>query len=89
MGYITSCPSNLGTALRISVHLRLVRLMARHKHVLKCLARKHDLKIHFLDSGISSVSNKKKLGITETEILKRFVAGIKELLLAEEESEDA
>jgi creatine kinase/arginine kinase len=28
LGYITSCPSNLGTALRISVHLRLERLMA-------------------------------------------------------------
>jgi|TARA_B110000285_G_scaffold188972_1_gene215396 arginine kinase len=30
LGYITSCPTNLGTALRASVHIKLPKLMA-HK----------------------------------------------------------
>jgi len=27
LGYITSCPTNLGTALRASVHIKLPKLM--------------------------------------------------------------
>jgi protein-arginine kinase len=28
LGYITSCPTNLGTALRASVHIKLPKLMS-------------------------------------------------------------
>ena len=32
LGYITSCPTNLGTALRASVHIKLPKLMNDKKH---------------------------------------------------------
>ena len=31
LGYITSCPTNLGTALRASVHIKLPKLMRNKK----------------------------------------------------------
>lgn len=30
LGYITSCPTNLGTALRASVHIKLPKLGGHH-----------------------------------------------------------
>jgi creatine kinase/arginine kinase len=30
LGYITSCPTNLGTALRASVHIKLPKLGGLH-----------------------------------------------------------
>lgn len=32
LGYITSCPTNLGTALRGSVHIKLPKLMKQKKN---------------------------------------------------------
>jgi len=40
LGYITSCPTNLGTALRASVHVKLPRL-SRNKELLNKIADKY------------------------------------------------
>ena len=40
LGYITSCPTNLGTALRASVHIKLPKLM-NHKDKFEAIADKY------------------------------------------------
>ncbi len=42
LGYITSCPTNLGTALRASVHIRLPKL-AKNKKRFEEIAEEHDV----------------------------------------------
>lgn len=40
LGYITSCPTNLGTALRASVHIKLPKLM-NNKELFNSIADKY------------------------------------------------
>jgi arginine kinase len=40
LGYITSCPTNLGTALRASVHIKLPKLMS-NKELFNSIADKY------------------------------------------------
>ena len=40
LGYITSCPTNLGTALRGSVHIKLPKLM-NNKELFNSIADKY------------------------------------------------
>jgi len=41
LGYITSCPTNLGTGLRASVHIRLPKLGAHHKDEFEAIANRY------------------------------------------------
>ena len=41
LGYITSCPTNLGTALRASVHVKLPKLSTQNKKLFNELADKY------------------------------------------------
>jgi arginine kinase len=42
LGFITSCPTNLGTGLRASVHIKLANL-ARQKDLMESIAEKYEL----------------------------------------------
>ena len=42
LGYLTSCPTNLGTGLRASVHVHLP-LLGEKMDELKALAKSHNL----------------------------------------------
>merc|ERR1712146_558844 len=44
LGYITSCPTNLGTALRASVHIKLPKLM-KNKEQFNAIADKYYVQI--------------------------------------------
>lgn len=75
LGYITSCPSNLGTGLRASVHIRLPKLM-KNKEKFDEIAEKHSVQIRGIDGehseskeGIFDISNKKRLGKSEKELV--------------------
>ena len=41
LGYITSCPTNLGTALRASVHIRLPKLSQQKEEFQKIADKFH------------------------------------------------
>jgi arginine kinase len=42
LGYITSCPTNLGTALRASVHIKLPKL-GKQKEAFQAIADKYNV----------------------------------------------
>lgn len=92
-GNITACPTNLGTTLRASVHIRLP-LLARDSERLKTLANDLNLQIRgtggehtAIEEGIMDISNRRRLGFTEYELVKSLQEGIITLIKAEEELE--
>ncbi len=89
LGYITSCPTNLGTAMRASVHIRLPKL-AKNMELFKNIVNKHNLQIRGIDgehsksqNAIFDISNKRRLGISEAECIKDLYYGVVDLINTE------
>jgi len=84
-GYLTSCPSNLGTAMRASVHVKLPKLSKTADFKKIC----EDIKLSVRgvhgehsesEGGVFDISNKQRLGVDEVECTKLLYAGVKRLL---------
>ncbi|KAH8364709.1 hypothetical protein KR084_010286 [Drosophila pseudotakahashii] len=89
LGYLTFCPTNLGTSIRASVHIRLPNLMCQPEEMKK-LAEKYRLQIRGTSGehseakdGVHDISNQRRMGLTEYEIIKEMHDGIKGLIEAE------
>ncbi|XP_013099601.2 arginine kinase [Stomoxys calcitrans] len=92
-GALTACPTNLGTTLRASVHIRLP-LLAKDQERLKTMANDLNLQIRgtggehtAITDGIMDISNRRRLGFTEFELVKSLQEGIITLIKAEQELE--
>ena len=90
LGYLTFCPSNIGTTIRASVHIRLPHL-ARDKARMDEIAGKYKLQIRGthgehsdVEGGVFDISNKRRCGLTEFEVVKELQDGILEIIRAEE-----
>ena len=89
IGYITSCPTNLGTAMRASVHISLPKL-AKDMKVFQAITDKHHLQIRGIhgehsesEGSIYDISNRRRLGITEVEAVQDMYDGVVALIAAE------
>jgi creatine kinase/arginine kinase len=89
LGYITSCPTNLGTAMRASVHIKLPKLAA-DMDAFEAITDKHHLQIRGIhgehsesEGGIYDISNKRRLGVTEVECVQDMYDGVGELIATE------
>ena len=89
IGYITSCPTNLGTAMRASVHIRLPKL-GKNMNQFKEIANRYNVQIRGIDGehsksvgGIYDISNKRRLGVTEVECVQDMYDGVVALIEAE------
>ncbi len=89
LGFITSCPTNLGTAMRASVHIALPKL-AQDMEAFKAITDKYYLQIRGIhgehsesEGGIYDISNRRRLGITEVEAVQDMVDGVVALIAAE------
>ena len=85
-GYLTFCPTNLGTTIRASVHIALPKLAA-NKAKLDEIAAKYELQVRGTrgehtesEGGVYDISNKRRLGITEEQAVLTMYNGIKELI---------
>jgi protein-arginine kinase len=98
LGYITSCPTNLGTALRASVHIHLP-LLSQKKDQFEAIADKYHVQIRGAHGehtethdGIFDISNKRRLGRSEVDLVQDMYDGVKAMIEAEKAlrpSEDA
>lgn len=93
LGYLTFCPTNLGTTIRASVHIRLPKLVASDR--LQELADQYRLQVRGTSGehtesvgGVYDISNKRRLGLTEFEAVKELYDGITAIIKAETELED-
>ena len=75
VGYITSCPTNLGTALRASVHIKLPNLM-RDMPRFEAIANQFNVQIRGshgehsdTSDGVFDISNKRRLGRSEKDLV--------------------
>ncbi|MEN8303302.1 MAG: phosphagen kinase [Campylobacterota bacterium] len=91
LGYITSCPTNLGTAMRASVHIKVPKL-ATDMDRFKEITDRHHLQIRGIhgehsesEGGVYDISNRRRLGVTEVECVQDMYDGVVELIAAEKE----
>lgn len=91
LGYISSCPTNLGTAMRASVHIRLPKL-SKDIERLKAITDKYHLQIRGVDGehseskgAVFDISNRRRLGISEVEAVQDLIDGVKGLIEVEED----
>lgn len=91
LGYLTACPSNLGTAMRASVMLQLsgLRLMGELDQVMNALDRLGLAVRGLLGEGteaygnIFQISNQSSLGDSEQQIINRLMKLVAELVRQE------
>ena len=90
LGYITSCPTNLGTALRASVHIKLPNLSTKNKKLFNEIADKYYVQIRGIhgehtetDDGVFDISNKRRLGRSERDLVQDMYNGVKALIQEE------
>lgn len=89
IGYITSCPTNLGTAMRASVHIAVPNL-AKDMEAFKAITDKFYLQIRGIhgehsesEGGVYDISNRRRLGITEVQAVQDMHDGVVALIEAE------
>lgn len=88
-GFLTFCPTNLGTTIRASVHIKVPKL-AKDYAKLEEIAGKYNLQVRGTSGehtesigGIYDISNKRRLGLTEFQAVKEMSDGIAELIKIE------
>jgi len=89
LGYITSCPTNCGTALRASVHIKLPYLM-KSRAEFDAIAAKYFVQIRGIhgehtetDDGVFDISNRRRLGRSEAQLVQDMYDGVKAMMEAE------
>lgn len=86
LGYITSCPTNLGTALRASVHIKLPKL-GQKKDEFQAIADRFHVQIRGAhgehtetNDHVYDISNKRRLGRSTVELVQDMYDGVKAMI---------
>jgi protein-arginine kinase len=87
LGFLSSCPTNLGTALRASVHMKIPK--ASKTSGFQKLCKKHFIQCRGIDGelsesagkseGVYDLSNQRRLGLSETECIQQLCNGITQI----------
>merc|ERR1711959_511784 len=92
LGYLHSCPTNLGTGMRASVHVDLEAWAAKGLPALKerCEALKLQPRGTRGESGGQTgctfdISNKHRLGYSEVELVQKMIDGVNTLVKEDRE----
>lgn len=91
LGYITTCPSNLGTGLRASVHIKLPKLGQR-KEEFEAIANKYYVQIRGAhgehtetNDHVYDISNLRRLGRSEVDLVQDMYNGVKAMINREKQ----
>jgi len=90
LGYLTFCPTNLGTTLRASVHIKIPKLSATPEF--KEFCDKLNIQARGIHGehtesvgGVYDISNKRRLGLTEYEAIMEMKNGVEAVIKKEKE----
>jgi len=68
---LTTCPTNVGTGLRASIHVKLPKI-SKQKERFEKIAAENNVQVRGIhgehsesDSGVYDISNKRRIGFTE------------------------
>ena len=88
-GYLTTCPTNLGTSMRAGVHIRL-RNLAENRILLREIVDRHQLQLRGtggenteVEDCVFDISNKRRLGLSEKAIITGLYSGLLAIIDAE------
>lgn len=90
-GYLTHCPTNLGTGMRASVMLHLpahgnaIRSLAAQLNQIGLTMRGMSGEGSAADAALCQISNRITLGVTEEEILEKTEKAVRQIIEAERE----
>ena len=93
LGFVLTCPSNLGTGLRAGVHVKIPNLGKDEKRLDGILEKLHLQKrgTGGVDTasvgGIYDISNSDRLGFSEVQLVQNVVNGVKLLVAMEKRLE--
>ena len=92
LGYILTCPSNLGTGMRAGVHVKLPNLSKQAKfeeivEELKLQKRGTGGVDTAAEGGVFDISNRDRLGTSEVEQLQTVLDGVNRLICLEKKLE--
>jgi arginine kinase len=86
LGYISNCPTNLGTGLRASVHINLPKLM-KHPDLMQSIADKYHVQIRGIhgehtesDDGVFDISNLRRLVRNEVQLGQDMYVGVNAMI---------
>ncbi|HCY88418.1 MAG TPA: arginine kinase [Desulfobacteraceae bacterium] len=89
LGFLSSCPTNIGTAMRAGVHIRLPKL-DRQRDRLKEIVARHHLQIRgtggektAVDEAVFDISNALRLGVSANQTVRDLHAGLLEIITLE------
>ena len=92
LGWLTFCPTNLGSTVRASVHIKLPKMSSRKDF--NDICEKLNLQVRGIhgehsesEGGVYDISNKARLGLSEYEAVKQMYDGVKKLIEMEKEME--
>lgn len=85
LGYIHACPTNCGTGMRASVHVKLPNLIKHPKYSELCAQyRLQSRGIHGEHSesegGVVDLSNKERLGKSEVQLVQTMIDGVSAMI---------
>ncbi|CAB4061325.1 E2.7.3.3 [Lepeophtheirus salmonis] len=90
LGFLTFCPTNLGTSIRASVLIQLPFLASGGQEEFQIVADKYQLQVRGSSGehteshdGLYDVSNRERMGLTEFEAVQKMYTGIRELIQLE------
>merc|ERR1711990_557343 len=90
LGFLGTCPSNLGTGLRAGVMVQLLKFN-EDPMFLDAVCAKFDLQPRGsngehskAEGGVYDVSNKQRLGFTEVELVQKMITGVAKVIEYEE-----
>ena len=92
LGYVVGCPTNLGTGMRASMHVKLIKVSRLPGFAELCtrmgldIRGKHGEK-DSRQSGIFDVSNRHRLGFSEVELIQLMIEGVAYLVDLEKKAE--
>ena len=88
LGYLTSCPTNLGTGMRASVHIRILKTSQLPEF--KEICDKYQIQPRGIhgehsestgeDAGVYDISNKRRLGLSEVQCVQDMYDGVMKFL---------
>ena len=97
LGYLTGCPTNLGTGMRASVHVKIPYAHSQPNFTAICdkyqiqprgIHGEHSVSTGE-DAGVYDISNRRRLGLSEVQCVQDMYNGVKALLEVEKEAPDA
>ena len=88
LGYLASCPTNLGTGMRASVHVKIPNAYSQPNF--KEICDKYQIQPRGIhgehsestgeDAGVYDISNRRRLGLSEVQCVQDMYNGVKALL---------